>query len=144
LLVIAFAGIVIVVGLAGCRNPFFRPTPVPPPIHSSPGQTDADKAVQAVSAYVTALQKGDYNTAYGMLSRDSQSLHTAASFEQQGKKGMPLYDLQKATATITGETALVEVQQLEDPATHGFQLVRENDAWKIVYRGGIPGSPDPE
>ncbi|MHB9107338.1 MAG: hypothetical protein ACYDCO_09825 [Armatimonadota bacterium] len=94
--------------------------------------------------YLTALQHGDYSGAYGMLSADSQAQHAPASFEQLGKKGMPLYDLTKVTATVNGDSAQVVVQQLEDPATHGFQLTREGGAWKIVYRGGIPGSPDPE
>jgi len=148
LMVIVLAGMVIAIGLAGCRNPFVRPTapsaPVTPPRTPVTGQDAAHEAIQAVTGYMTALQKGDYGTAYGMLSRDSRQQHTAANFEQQGQQGMPLYDLQTAKATISGDTALVELQQTEDPATHGFRLVRESDAWKIVYRGGIPGSPDPE
>jgi len=141
LVVFILAGMVIAIGLAGCRNPFFRPTP---PVSTPNPKNDSDQAIQAVSDYVTALKDGDYGTAYGMLSSDSQKTHTAANFEQQGKQGMPLYDLQKMTATVTGDDILVEVQQLEDPATHGFQLARESGVWKIVYRGGIPGAPDPE
>jgi hypothetical protein len=144
--IIVLAGVVVAVGLAGCRNPFFQPTPPRTPVQRpvAPPRSEEDEASKAVADYVTALLNGDYSTAYGMLSRDSRQLHTPAKFEQVGKKGMPHYDLQKAKATVTGDTAMVQVQQAEDPATHGFQLVRESGAWTVVYRGGIPGSPDPE
>lgn len=71
-------------------------------------------------------------------------MHTHASFEQQGKQGMPQFDLKTAKTTVTGDNALVEVSQLEDPASHGFPLVREGQTWKIVYRGGTPSEPDAE
>ena len=98
-------------------------------------------AVQTVTDYVTALREKDYAKAYSLLSRDSQSRHSHADFEQQGKQGMPLYDLESASATIKGSTARVEVGQIEDPATYGFHLVREDQAWKVIYRGGVPGMP---
>lgn len=143
--IIVLAGIAVTVGVGGCRNPFFRPTP--PVTNSNPvalPRDDNAEASKVVVDYLTALQNGDYGAAYGMLSGDSQSQHTTASFEQMGKKGMPLYDLTKVTATVSGDSAEVVVQQSEDPATHGFRLIRESGAWKIVYRGGIPGSPDPD
>jgi hypothetical protein len=89
------------------------------------------------------LQEGRYQQAYAMLSSDSQQRHAAADFEQLGKKGMPLYDLSTAKAISDGDKPVVAVQLTEEPGSHGFTLVRESDTWKIVYRGGIPGSPDP-
>lgn len=142
--IIALAGIAVAVGLGGCRNPFFRPSPPTPQSKPATPQQESAAAKQVVVDYVTALQKGDYSGAYGMLSADSQAHHAPASFEQQGKQGMPLYDLTKATATVNGDAARVEVPLSEDAATHGFQLVREGGVWKIVYRGGIPGAPYPD
>jgi len=143
--IIVLAGVAVAVGLGGCRNPFFRPsTPVRNTNPAALPQNESTEAENVVVDYVSALQKGDYSGAYGMLSAESHAQHAPASFEQQGKQGMPLYDLTKVTATVSGDAALVVVQLSEDPATHGFQLVREGGAWKIVYRGGIPGSPDPD
>ena len=149
------AGIVAVVVLGGCRNPFISPRPAPPaygptgrepgvpPPSTGTGDTGV-QMVQTVTAYITALKDGKYAAAYDMLSNGSQTLHTRAAFEQKGKKGMPLYDFRTAKATVTGDTAMVEIRQLEDPATHGFSLVREGGSWRVVYRGGIPGAPTPE
>ncbi len=55
---------------------------------------------------------------------------------------MPQYDLKTASATVAGKTATVVVQEMEDPSLHSFHLIREGQAWKIVYRGGRPGMPD--
>lgn len=143
--IIVLTGIAVMVGMGGCRNPFVRPNP---PVANSnpvaPPRDDKAETSKMVVDYLTALQNGDYGAAYGMLSTDSQSRHSAASFEQLGKKGMPLYDLTKLTATVTGDSAKVVLQYLEDPGPHGFYLVRESRVWKIVYWGGIPGAPDPD
>ena len=133
---------------SGCKWPTFfsktapsgsRPTTPSP---TTPATTLGRDAETAVTEYLTALSDHNYAAAYSLLSRDSQSAHAPADFEQQGKQGMPLYDLETAkTIEVRNNTALVEVRQLEDPATHGFQLVREDEHWKIVYRGGTPGVP---
>ena len=139
-------GIAAVLLLAGCRNPFVRShTPVSP--GTAPSSVTAPEgeaaAEHTVEAYLTALREGRYAAAYDMLSKASQGLHSRADFEQTGKKGMPHYDLTTVHAVITGDSAVVGVRLEEDPASHGFHLVRESGAWKFVYRGGIPGSPDP-
>lgn len=139
-------GVAAVVLLGGCRLPTFfrrppapaRPTARPAPM---PAQRLEQEAVEAVTRYVTALNEHNYADAYAMLSKNSRARHSRAGFEQQGKQGMPLYDLGTAKATVTGDRALVVVQQYEDPATHGFSLVRVGEVWKVVYQGGMPGSP---
>ena len=85
----------------------------------------------------------DYDAAYTMLSRDSQSHHSRTEFERahEAMKGMPQYDLKSAKPTLKGDTMTVVLRQIEDPATNAFHLVLEEGAWKIVYRGGAPGMP---
>lgn len=135
----------------GCRKResfFTRSKPAPPAststIPTPPKQTQPalrQQAVETVSTYITALGEHNYTAAHAMLAEESRAQWAPNTFIQQAKQGMPLYDLNTASATVTGNTALVAVQQLEDPATHGFHLIREKDLWKIVYRGGIPGQP---
>lgn len=146
-LTLVLLGGVVLFSLAGCRKapsffardnsrPTARPsTTVPAPVNLG------NEAIATVTDYLEALQKHDYAAAYSLLSPDAQSKHTRARFEQQGQQGMPSYDLSTARATIKGDTALVAVQQLEDPATHGFTLIRLDGAWKVVYQGGTPGAP---
>lgn len=139
-------GILIAIGVAGCRKPagFFAQSHSRSSSNESNGPQDLGKeAVTAVTVYLTALDSAtpDYDTAYMMLSRASQSQTSRGEFEKQGKQGMPQYDFKTARSTVIGDTATVDIRQLEDPAAHAFQLVREDDSWKIVYRGGAPGMP---
>lgn len=102
------------------------------------------QAIDTVREYVGLLEKGKYAEAYELLSEDSRKQHLLSEFEELGKQGMPSFDLSSAVITMKNDSATVAVQQVEDPATHGFVLVRESKAWKIVYRGGSPGSPYPD
>lgn len=149
-LVLILAGAMALMGLVGCRKlPTFFEQPAPKNSQPTPTVTPrvaapvdlSSQAVKTVTDYLTALTDHQYASAYMLLSRDSQSKHSRADFEQHGKQEMPLYDLKTAKATVTGDQALVVVQLLEDPATHGFNLVREDENWKIVYWGGVPGVP---
>ena len=143
--------VALLVSLGGCRWPhlFEETPPAPPPpapvTSASHPQVDAGQtAIQTVTEYVTALNAHRFAAAYELLSRASQKHHTSATFAEQGKQGMPLYDLSTAQVTVTGETALVSIRLQDDPATSGFHLVRENEHWKVVYRGGVPGMPSAE
>ncbi len=147
--VFILAGVLILLVFGGCNNPlsFFAtrqpsPPPSPPPTPVTTTIDPAEQALTTVREYLTALQGGKYAVAYGMLASDAQAKFTQARFEQQGKQGMPLYDLKTAKVTVTGDRAQVTMQLLEDPATGGFHLVREGEQWKVVYRGGAPGMPD--
>lgn len=123
--------------------------PPPPPVQSTPGQPvppveDASKAaLDAAIGYFTALGDHRYDAAYDLLSRDSQSQHSRADFEKQGKQGMPLYDFKSAQATVDGDNATVALQLLEEPGSKDIHLIRETDGWKVIYRGGGPGMPYP-
>ncbi|OPZ88216.1 MAG: hypothetical protein BWY76_00060 [bacterium ADurb.Bin429] len=141
-----------VISLAGCRKPFGffeRPAPSPTPRTSSTQPRDLGRAaIQTVTDYVAALDLSpghapDYDAAYALLSRASQSYHSRAEFQRahEAMKGMPQYDLAAAKTTLKGDTATVVVPLEEDPATSAFQLVLEGGAWKVVYRGGAPGMP---
>ncbi len=151
--VIILVGLGSVLALTGCKLPsFVTPVPPPPVTPAPPSKTESAapapavdqkrQAVRTVTDYVTALNGHDYTAAYDLLSQDSKKLHTATSFARQGKQGMPQYDLHSCQATLDGDAAAVVVQELEDPSLHTFHLLREGQAWKIVYRGGRPGVPD--
>lgn len=145
---LVLGGVLLLCALAGCRGLPIRSSQ---PVHRSskhqsapPSENRSATAIQTVTEYLTALEQRKFADAYELLSRDSQSKHDRAEFEEQSKREMPSFDLTTASTTITGDTALVQVQQTEDPATHGFTLVREDGAWKIVYWGGTPGAPYPK
>ena len=151
--VIILVGVGSALLFSGCKMlSFVSPAPTPPVTATPPSKTESAasvpavdrqrQAVQTVTDYVTALNGHDYTAAYDLLSQDSKKLHSATSFARQGKQGMPQYDLHSCQATIDGDTAAVVVQELEDPSLHTFHLLREGQAWKIVYRGGRPGVPD--
>lgn len=143
------------ISLAGCRKPFGffeRPASSPTSRASDAAPRDLGKAaVQTVTDYVAALDLSpghtpDYDAAYALLSRASQSYQSRAEFQRahEAMKGMPQYDLAAAKTTLKGDTATVVVPLEEDPATSAFQLVLEDGAWKVVYRGGAPGMPSAE
>lgn len=142
----------VLVLVGGCRKPktsFYPDTPSTPVAkqrHPAPRPTvnQRQEAVTTVTTYLQALDDGKYSAAYELLSRDSKKLHNISDFEQRGKQGMPSFDLTGAKATVTGTTALVTVPFYEEPNSAGIHLVREDDAWKILYRGGIPGMPYPD
>jgi len=151
--VIKLVGLGSVLILAGCKLPsFISPSPTIPFAPTLPPKTESVaptpavdrkvQAVQTVTSYVTALDNHDYRAAYNLLSHDSKKLHTATGFAQQGKQGMPQYDLHSCVATLDGDAAVVELQEMEDPSLHTFHLLREGQDWKIVYRGGRPSVPD--
>ena len=151
-LVLGVFGVTVVLLVGGCRksatsfNPETpsQPAPIVQPGQNSAAQDDTarrEDAKHAVIAYLTALKNGKYPAAYEMLSRDSKDAHSSSDFERQGRQGMPPFDLDSAKVIDSGKETVVQVTLIEDPSSHGFYLVREDDAWKIVYRGGIPTQP---
>ncbi len=149
-IVLVGLGCAALVALVGCRKVpsfFEHGTPAPtstPTAPPAPTPSPNQVALTAVSAYVTALEKHDFAAAYELLSTDSQSKHSRASFEKQANRGeMPSYDLTTARIlSLSGDDALVEVHLADDPATHGFTMHRERGAWKVVYWGGTPDWPE--
>jgi len=154
--VLVLGVLAVLVTLTGCRNlPDYFGNGSGGNDHRQSAQTSTTPApdaaekqavLDAVSRYLNALIARDYATAYDLLSGDSQSKHAKVSFEKQATKGeMPSYDLKAMRVLeLTGDHALVEAPLQDDPATHGFHLVREQGTWKVVYWGGTPGSPDAE
>jgi len=133
-------GIAAVLCVAGCRKTsprsHLRPSAPPP---------SAQQVLDTLTGYMHNLEEGKYAAAYGQLSRESQQLHTSAQFEQAAKLGMPLYDFKTAhVKSVDGATAIVNLHEFEDPSNYDFSLVREDGAWKVVYRGGIPAQPQAE
>jgi hypothetical protein len=100
--------------------------------------------VQTVTSYIQALEDRKYETAYGLLTEESQQKHSYDEFVSQVEKtGVTDYDLSTARAEEQGEGAVVEVQLKEDPSSAGFHLVKEKNAWRIAYREGTPSFPYP-
>jgi len=89
------------------------------------------------------MENNKFTIAYALLSQDSKTRHPISDFERLGKQGMPSFDLKNVQATVTGHQAVVSVGFLEDANTAGFHLIREDGRWKVLYRGGSPGMPDP-
>jgi len=148
-IVIILVGLGMVFALAGCKMPALTggsstpPKALTPPSQTGTGAPAVDEGRQAegmICDYLTALNDHDYAKAYDLLARDAQKSYTRAYFEQQGKQGMPQYDLK--TAKYSAADHLVVVQELEDPSLHGFPVVREGQTWKYEYRGGRPGEPN--
>lgn len=143
--------VIAVLGFSGCRKPLGfseQSTPSAESSHPSGPLDLGAEAVQTVSDYLKALSQDnshapDYDAAYNLLSRDSQSMHTRASFEADAnRQGIPNFALNTAFTTVKNDNATVVLKSPdEDAMTHGFDLVREDGHWKIVYLGGGPGMP---
>lgn len=150
LLLSGLLGMLLIVGCVKNEPTPGRPGAMPRPAASATiakptGEQQNADALAVVKNYLQALQEEKFDIAYDMLSQQSQSKHPAAEFAEQGKREMPSWDLKSVkTMEITAKTAVISVQQTEDPATHGFNLTREGEKWKIVYWGGAPGMPYPE
>jgi hypothetical protein len=140
LLLVAAAVVIIAVLRLPVRRPgaVVRPRPQRGPA--------AAGAKQVVIAYLRALQKQDYRTAYAHLSARSQGAHPFDSFAQDCQKaGFPSLDVEAAQEkTSEGGGTTVVVPMVEDPATAGFTMVREKGEWKIVFVKGSPWFPYPE
>lgn len=147
-------GFGVVLLLSGCRKPSTsmypqNTTTAKPHASITPKATTEEKqlrlqAIETVREYLSSLEKGKYAAAYDMLSEDSRKQHLLSDFEQLAKQGMPSFDLSTAVITTQHDSAKVELHEMEDYASHEFSLAREGKEWKIVYRGGSPGSPYPD
>ncbi len=151
LLLFGLLGMLLIVGCVKNEPTSNRPGAIPRPKGTvsiaTPvsGETKETEALATVKDYLQALQEEKFETAYDMLSQESQSKHPAAEFAEQGKREMPSWDLKTLKVLeVSAAAAVISVQQTEDPATHGFNLTREGDKWKIVYWGGAPGMPYPK
>ena len=76
-MVLALLGLLVLLALAGCRKvpTLFRestPTPTPRTTTPSPPVNRSEQALEAVTAYVTALGEHNYAGAYDRLSKESQ------------------------------------------------------------------------
>jgi hypothetical protein len=137
----------VAVALALHFYPEARPAPgtgsQPPPVTRPAAHTPSP--VQTVTSYIQALEDKKYETAYGLLTAESQQKHSYDEFVSQVEKtGVTDYDLATARAKEESEAAaVVEVQLKEDPSSAGFHLVKEKSAWRIAYREGIPSFPYP-
>ncbi len=140
-------GVVVVAVLAGCGRRQVAPTGRPAASRpSAPAAPAADQRtpVQVVTAYLEALYDKDYRQAYELLDAASQQRHPFEDFRRQAEGGVTQYDLGTAQATRqVGDEALVTIRLLEDPASAGFHLRREEGAWRIIYTSGSPGFPYP-
>ncbi len=121
-----------------------RPQAPPRPVAARPA-AQAPSPAQTVASYIEALEDKKYETAYGLLTKESQQKHPYGEFVSQVEKtGVTDYDLSTARAKEQSEArTVVEVQLREDPSSAGFHLAKEGSAWHIAYREGTPSFPYP-
>lgn len=141
LLVLLIAVAIVVVAIL--RYPISQP-PAPPAPPASP-RPQPSSPTQVVRAYLTALEKKDFRAAYSHLSKESQQAHPYQEFASAAEKsGVPSYDLAGGEEK-PGEEGRVTVTLplTDDPAEAGFTMVKEGEAWKVVFIGGAPAFPYP-
>lgn len=86
---------------------------------------------RAVDAYAAALARGDYSSAYAMMSERYQREHSKEAFERL--MGASPGEVKETRQRLTAGTRSVEVRAR---VTYGdlrdeLQLVREGDTWRI-------------
>jgi len=138
--------LVVAWGLAGCRRKPPPPTPTPPapaPVVETPEQA-AQAGKSAVVAYLTHLEKGEYQAAHALLTAESQAEHPYEEFAEQAKESWPLYETDGASAKATAkERVVVSVPMVEDPARIPIVASKEQGKWRVVYLKGRPWTPYP-
>lgn len=126
---------------------FFPSSSTPPAAPRPPVRTPAPQSLQTpvavVTSYLQALDRKDYRKAYDFLSADSRQLHPYDDFAARAEEaGSTDYDVAKAAEEPgAGNSVVVAVPMLEDPAKAGFNLVKEDGAWKVVFISGTPAFP---
>jgi len=139
LLLLLLAAVLVVLAIVKFPRP--APTVRPAAPQAAPQITPA----QVVVRYLEALDRKDFRAAYSHLSAASRQAHPYDDFVALAEKsGSPSYDL-SAVLEKPGEAGqtTVTVPLTEDPAEHGFSLLKEQNAWKLVFMGGVPSSPYP-
>ena len=143
---IALVALVVAWGLVGCRRKPPPPPPTPPapaPVVETPEQA-AEAGKSAVVAYLTHLEKGEYEAAHALLTSESQAEHPYEEFAEQAKKSWPLYEKDGAAAKATDkERVVVSVPKVEDPARIPFVTAKDGGKWRVVYLTGRPWTPYP-
>ncbi len=124
------------------KFPSAKPPPKPPlpkPASAAP--------LEVVQDYLSALERKDYDAAYGLLSKESQKVHSRDEFAALAEKyAAPSLDAAAAVEqSAEPGRAVVMVPMVEDPATSSFTLVKEEGEWRILFRnqGGSPWFPYP-
>jgi hypothetical protein len=112
-------------------------------VPTRPAPQRVQTPVQVVTAYLQALERRDYRKAFDLLSADSRQLHPYDDFVARAEKGGTTdYDVAKAAEEPgEGNSIVVAVPMVEDPAKAGFPLVKEEGVWKVVFIGGSPTFP---
>ena len=100
----------------------------------------ADQDPRAVwTSYVGALCLGEYEAAYGMLSKRSRAAFEAAGglvlFKKAHRAAPPRFDLGKTLALAQEEkTALIAAREYDSPEWRVVRLRREAEQWRIETR----------
>jgi len=139
---IALLALCLLAGGCARRQAAPRPRPAAP---SRPAPTaDTRTPDLVVVAYLQALYQGRERDAYNLLDAASRQQHPFTEFQKEATAGITQYDTASARAVRQNDTtALVNIRLLEDPASAGFHLRREQGAWRIIYTTGSPGFPYP-
>jgi hypothetical protein len=147
LLAVVLAVVAVTLLLVFIRRPAPRPQVASPPPAPRPIAPQASTPEAVVVAYLEALQREDFATAYELLSGGSQEAHPYEEFVSQCEQGgATSYDLSAALEAVMTEPdhrATVTIPLVEDPAEATFTAVREEGGWRVVYIGGAPWFPYP-
>ena len=105
--------------------------------------TDKDlaEAKNNVENYLKMMEDGKYEESYAHLSSESKEMHSLLEFTKDIKQGMPQLDFSIIETKKTKKGILVSISFYEDPSAAGYNLIKENGDWVIVYRGGSPAMP---
>lgn len=94
---------------------------------------------QVARQYILALKKKDYKIAYSYLTPESKEKFSLADFVSMNEKLMTVMDENKTW--VYYEEVRVGMPLYEDPAWHGYVLIKNKGKWKIVMKSGIPSFP---
>jgi len=107
-----WAWVVIAVAIGGCAS----------------GRSDA---VRALDAYAMALQKRDFDAAYGMMSEEYRAQHSRDEFVALLKKNDK--EVKETASRLRGQTATVDVfAEFNYGLGDSMRLVREDGVWRIA------------
>ena len=117
----------------------------PPPVKGNSAlvvtENDLKTAKANVKDYLELMKDDKYAESYAFLSIESKKMHSLSEFIKDVKQGMPQLDFDTMKAEKTEKGILVSISFYEDPSAAGYNLVKENGDWVIVYRGGSPAMP---
>jgi serine protease Do len=118
-------------GAAGCAAPV-GPSGVNVGVADQSGSPDGPGVAAMLSTYADGINSGNYESAFGLLSPNAQSLSPYDTFRQgELTSYIVTLDIMGITHTATQDSAEVTFTSVQDPTVGGHQQVCSN--WKMTY-----------